>query len=265
MGTTTPAEVDTNIQTLVPVTSQLINKCDTPWDFSQSTDAITPTANTTTYKEGYGTTDNTSLNIGKSGTTEALVYYRDTVSIDMSGTSPYMWCWLHILNSGALAKISNVQLYVRQGANYRYWQTGVASLAVGWNLIKTGVFTSYTGQSGTAPTLSAIDTIELRINTTASSDTFSLGDLKMDFFHWELFANYNIGALTGYPTVSGQVATARYYISSTKALGYDLRECGEFNTDSTPVMYSHDVHNSLGSSGKTSEIELHYILTHTIS
>lgn len=263
VSSTTPNTGDTDVNSLVPITPQLINTCDTPGDWTKSADAIVPTTNTDSYKEGYGITDKTSLNIGKSGTTEAFIYYYDTVAIDMSGTKPYMWAWLNVKDAATLAKITNVQLYVREAANYRYWETSGATLSVGWNLLSTGVFTSFSGESGTPPDLSAIDKVELRVNVTNAATTVTLGDLGMDFFHWDLYANTDGSVLSGYPTYNTgeNKATFRGFISSVQALGYELAEVAEFNDDTTPQIFSHDTFTAFE---KTSEVEIHFILIHEL-
>ena len=260
--TTTATVTDTDVNYLLPIQPTLLNKCDNAGDWTGSTDAITPTTHTATYKEGYGTTDNTCLNIGKSGTTQAYIYYQDSIaSTNLSG-SKYLWAWLYIVNAAALAKIASVSLYVYQSSNYRYWTVSAASLSTGWNLIESGVMTSYTGQSGTAPTMSAIDKYELRVNTNNASDTFTLGDLKMDFFHYDSYTSACKTILAGYPTYSLARSTTRYYINAAEALGYSIGNFGEFNTDSTPLMFSHDSLDTAHT--KTSEIEMHYILEHEV-
>ena len=94
IGTATPSVSDTGIQTIVPITPSLINNCATLGDWTKNADAITPTANIVTYKEGYGTSDLTSLNLGKSGTASTTMSYYCTVSLNLSTKKLFAWLWI---------------------------------------------------------------------------------------------------------------------------------------------------------------------------
>lgn len=255
---TTPQLTDTNLANLVPLTPTTINVCDTPGNWTESADGITPTADTTTFKEGYNTTDDTSLNIGKSGTTDTEVSYYDSVSLDLSASGTYIWAWFYIEDATTLAKLSKAQLRIQDGSgNYRNWDFLASILSTGWNLLSTGDISSFTSETATAPTLASISRVYLEFYTNQTSDTIALGDLKMDFFHYDTYDNTS-SAFTTTSSVSN-CSQSQGFIGASEAIGYSLKEVGEFNTDSTPIMGSRDTYTAIE---KTDEVQINYIFVH---
>lgn len=64
--------------------------------------------------------------------------------------------------------------------------------------------------------------------------------------------------LTGFPTLdtTNFQSTIRCFLNSLEANGNSLTEFGVFNTDGTPLMFSHMVHTSIS---KSSSIEITYL------
>ncbi len=69
--------------------------------------------------------------------------------------------------------------------------------------------------------------------------------------------------VSGYPVydTTNKRVTNRGYVSSTECNGNSITECGEFNTDGSKIMFSHDVFNAVT---KTSSIELAIIWKHDL-
>ena len=70
--------------------------------------------------------------------------------------------------------------------------------------------------------------------------------------------------VSGYPTYDtiNKRATTRGFVSSTQANGNTITETGLFNSDGTPIMFSHDVFNGIS---KTSSDEIAIVWTDTLA
>lgn len=266
---TTPTESDTDLGFSVPITPTKLNACDTPSDWTGSTDADTPTTNTDTYKPGYGAPDNTSLNLGKSGTTEDFIYYDyNFTAIDMTDTD--LLVWIYIADDTTLSKLKTksdggLRIYVSSAGfstDYLYWNAGGSdTLSTGWNLIKVNINSTADGSSGSTDTTS-IAYVRLYLGVNNASDTITLGNIIMDYWHYAVrYSDYEVMMVDGYPDYDevNNIATARYYISSTQAIGYPICEVGEFNSNGE--MLGRDVHNIMS---KSQTDEIVYIIKHQI-
>jgi hypothetical protein len=122
---------------------------------------------------------------------------------------------------------------------------GASVTTVGKNLALARLFNSTNTvvsqfKIGTGTTTPAVTDVDLTTPVTAWHSA-------TDFGEW----------VSGYPTfdlVNSKV-TVKGYVASTEANGNTLSETGLFNSDGTPVMFSHDVHTAFS---KTSTVEAIY-------
>jgi hypothetical protein len=252
----------------VPPVSTLIDDCSDIAKWTHGGQAAADVANTTTYKEGYDTTDDTSLDLEKSGAAAVTWWYDFTFvgAEDMSNS----WCyvWVHILDATALAKFSvanAIQVWLGTGGvlNYDYWNFALADLAVGWNLLCCEVENS-DGVGGLGVTTNAVDNVRLYMQTVNAADLLATGDVIMDFWHYAVEADYNIAQAAGYPTydTAARYSECRYLVPIANARGYLIQEAGEFNADATKILARRSVHTSISKSSKDDVI---YIMKNRIN
>jgi len=108
----------------------------------------------------------------------------------------------------------------------------------------------------TAPTVFKIGT---GTTTADESDT----DLTTTITGWNAGGDTK-DFVSGYPQfdTTNKEVTVRGFISSTQANGNTISEVGEFNTDGTPKMFSHDVFTGIS---KTNTQEIALIWVHKCS
>ena len=135
---------------------------------------------------------------------------------------------------------------------------GRDTLSTGWNLLLEDTSTTPDYTLGST-NLATITIFQIRVETNNASDTYTIGDLIMDFHHYASGSQFYKAYLAGYPTYdTGNIqATSRIQLLSNEALGYLVSECGEFNTDTIPLMLSHDVFTAISKSS-TDEIILEW-------
>lgn len=147
--------------------------------------ATTPTINTTNTREGTG-----SINMGKDGVGSAVFYYQKDMaaSVDCSSVTRF-YLDFRVDNSTDLAKFKTTAcLIVRIGSssgNYKYLEFDKADLIVGWQ--RLSILVSSMSDTG-VPVMSAVDFIQLRMETTNATDTITHGNLLMDYWrgYWPL-------------------------------------------------------------------------------
>jgi len=109
------------------------------------------------------------------------------------------------------------------------------------------------------------DTIisKFAIGTGTSDPNVTDTSLETMITAWYGGANYK-GYMTGYPTynTTDHKYTTRCKLLSTEANGNTISEIGEFNTDSTPVMFSHYVFTGIS---KSSSVEIIFEITNQIT
>lgn len=164
----------------------ILEQCDAVGTWTDdSSDASTPTQNTTNYQEGTG-----SLNGGKDGATSTSFKYNNPLAsaIDASSATQLRF-YFNILNSASLNTFaSSTAVTFKVGSdssNYISDTLDRADLQVGW---KRYDFTVSAMSTTGSPDLANADFIEVLMATTNSSDTITHGDLLFDFFHayWAL-------------------------------------------------------------------------------
>lgn len=253
-GTTTPTTADTGIQTLNPIADGTIND-DGQTALTGSLGGTNTTDNTTTYKEGGGVTDNTSQNLLANNSSTAKVWEGTITGVNKTY---YVGFWIYIKDAAALAKLKPLPSYalnVRIGDNSgNYYEKNIDKtyFAVGWNWFNLGILQNLTTTG--SPT-TGCTYLYLQLTTVNATDTFAAGDVLYDLLRSWTVANATKTLSVGYPTFDDTnfVITNRGLLLTTEANGENISEFGLFNTDATPLMYSHAVFTNIA---KTSSIQV---------
>jgi len=245
-GTTTPLATDTAMEAPIPFSGEvLIDSCDVTTGWAASTDAIAPTVDSTTFKEGTG-----SLNLGKSGVASVDYFYTKTIgSTDLTNKFLYIWAYFDTLADIAKLKTNaagGLRLYLSSdgfAANFTGYNVGGSdTFLVGFNLAFVDLSKPGDDIVGSLD-LSAVTQIRYHGMTNLVGDLITLGDAKMDFWRSATEADTVKTFLSGFPTQDepGRKITIRGVVAFTEANGHTVSEIGMKNTDSTRILHSRDV------------------------
>jgi len=138
--------------------------------------AGTPTNDLNDKKEG-----DASINMGKTGTASTEFYYDRIVSpaIDIHGELLVFWMYLE---RGIKAKLSGATVYVYDsGGLWHGWQI-LDSFERSWIPIVMGGWG--TQNSDPMGDLTNVVKIRLHFTTNSASDTITVGDMKIDYWHY---------------------------------------------------------------------------------
>ena len=153
-----------------------VDDCDTA-DFTASTDAVDDVL---TGKLVFG---DSSISMGKSGTTEAFVSYTKTESSTVDGTGRRLKVTVFIKDIQELAVNDAFEIRIGNDvSNYFNFSLNRDDLKSGLNEID--ILITDMGQEGT-PAISTLDYIYIEFNVPANADTISAGSLKMDWWRLE--------------------------------------------------------------------------------
>lgn len=244
---TTPTETDTDLAHAIPITgTELVDSCDVITGWTDSAD-MTVSVNSSTFKEGVA-----ALNLTKDGSGSTTASTSKTVT-SLTFTSKELSIWVYIVDGTALAKLETLAcLNIRYGSdsgNYYEWNKDLADLVTGWNLID-GLTSANADSTTGAPALGAMDYAYIDLVATGAGITWSAGDFVMD--DWKLVSSDDyFGSFEAtYPSIdeTNQEITYRMVLNSLVANGYNLKEVGIFNTDTTPSIWSRDVFTSISKS-----------------
>jgi len=241
----TPNIADTDLTLAVPITNGTIID-DMSGTMAGSLGGADTTLNTTTYKEGAGTTDNTSNNLLTNTSSGTKQWTKDTFS-SAAFTSQEAGVWLYVIDSTAKDKFltSGTAVQLKLGSdstNYYVKGFTVSQLSTGWNWLTSGTQIDALQMSGSVS--GDVDTMLFEIITNNASDTFSSGDIILDLLRqWEpsdLIASWDSGT---YPEVNEStfVVESRGTLTTTQANGFDLDSFGDFNTDTARKISGKDV------------------------
>ena len=226
-------ETDTNVEeNIIPIIGmETADDCDTA-DWTESADATAETLNTTSKKEG-----DASLNLGKDGTGSTTASYnKTTTSID--GTSKDLCVWVYVDDTDDLAASNALTIRFGSAAG-DYYQKAYdrADLADGWNFLKIAISGGFDSTTG-SPVIGALDYSYIAFETTASGDTITLGDLRMDYWHVVSLDDYIKSLEASYPLIdeSSLIVSLRGKLGTTNANGHLISKIGWFNDDSSPLM-----------------------------
>lgn len=243
----TPNIADTDLDNTIPISDgTILDGGDIT--FTPSFSGSASTSNTTTYKEGAGTSDVTAQNmVSESPSTSGTkTWYLS--GLDSSGTvTQRVGFWLYISGTTAYNKFGTsgtaVEMRLGSGTATNYYYKGWTSsdLTTGWNWMTSGTAVSALSSIGASGTLSEFT---LEIYTNNSTDTFSSGDIIYDLLRqWEdsdLVKDWVSGT---YPDINESTLTVemRGELATTEANGFDLDSFGDFNTDTPKKMSGEDV------------------------
>ena len=164
----------------------LINDCETPGDWTEGDEADAPTQNSSEFIEG-----SNALNLLKSGSSTTAMSYTHTFSSTFDMTTNSLLLSVYIKDSTELNKINNIKITVSDDASFteNFNITFTTSLETGWNrLILDRNDSEVTTTQN--PDYTQMKYVKIEITTEASSDTFSAGELLMDFWFASTYENY---------------------------------------------------------------------------
>ena len=271
IGSTTATIVDTSMEIAVPITPTYIDECDGVGTWSETDEGKAVSTDTTTFKEGYGTTDDTSLNITKDGTGGVTAVWSFDFGSNIDMTNDDLLVWFYIKDSSTLAKFVDTTVGVvimvstaGVATDYKGWGYKRTDLSVGWNLLKMDISSTADHTLGST-NIATIRYFRIYYTTTGSAVVTADGDVLMDFWHrGTRDTDYVKTYITGYPTFNESLisSTTRGYLGASEAIGYNLAEYGEFNSDGTIALMSHDI-TTVISKSSTEEITIEWNLVIT--
>lgn len=201
------------------------------------------TDNTTTYKEGAGSSDNTAQNLITTGSNTTKTW---TISnLATLGTiitdSKYAGLSLYIKDSIVLGNIVSIEIKLGSDSSNYYSLTFLnAVLDTGWNwLTNSGIVSSWT-ETGTVS--GDIDTFIIEIITDDADDAFITRDVIYDLLRSWDYADTLSSFQASFPTFdyTNNEVTIRTYINSLQANGFLISGVGVVNEDSTPLLLGED-------------------------
>ena len=218
------------------------------------------TDNTTTYKEGAGSSDNTAQNLITTGSNTTKTW---TISnLATLGTiitdSKYAGLSLYIKDSIVLGNIVSIEIKLGSDSSNYYSLTFLnAVLDTGWNwLTNSGIVSSWT-ETGTVS--GDIDTFIIEIITDDADDAFITRDVIYDLLRSWDYADTLSSFQASFPTFdyTNNEVTIRTYINSLQANGFLISGVGVVNEDSTPLLLGED---TISDESKSSTDEFTFVI-----
>jgi hypothetical protein len=212
--------------------------------FTGSLGGTTSTINTSTYKQGSATGDNSSQNLLANGTNVSKVWTKAALTNAMVLTKPFS-AWIYILDATTLAKFATAGTALEfrfrttgDGATlYKSYTRTAAQLTQGWNYITSGstLVSGLTNGAGGPPS-GTINECVILITTNISTDAFITGDVVYDLLRQWAAADVLGSYSSGYPSfnTSSKQVTIRCYLNSLQASGFLINSLGLFNEDTAP-------------------------------
>ena len=228
------------VQTL-PQNTTTYNSCDTTtgWTKAGVGDDVSVLSSTGSFKEGTGCLTMATTDSGDA------TWYRGEVATDMSGRNMYLYYY----NSSVTANLQNVSNAVTvvlgnasTDTNSYEFQNHRSDLSDGWNLLNFDT-DSATTTTGT-PTLTTISYFGI---TAKANTTVSTNDQRMDYWNHCGDSNLYGTFVAGYPvfdTMNKRV-TNRGLLTTLQANDFNITEYAKVNSDSTEVVFSHDVSSAI--------------------
>lgn len=242
-----PIVTDTDVATTVPIAAGLVND-NGEQTLTGSSGGTNTTANTSTFKEGAGTSDDTAQNLLVNDTSTAKVWTLTDVSSAGASIEPdrRIAFWLYVADADTLAKLasSGTALEARFGSdasNYYSLTRERDDLAVGWNWVTTNKANVDTlAETGTVG--SPVNYFQIRLTTNDAADVWDAGDVVYDLLRQWVYADTTKDFVEDFPTLelSKRQATVRSFVSTVEANGFSLNRYGHTNTDATPKLLGSD-------------------------
>lgn len=247
----------------VPPVCSLIDDCSNPALWVAGGMAGAPVANTTNYKEGYGTVDNTALDLSKPNPAANFWFYSYNGG-PFNIVNGWVYFWLYIKDAATLAKFQippsavNITFSANPGVDFDRYTFQASEFSVGWNLLCCDT-SNPDVVFGLGCNWAAMTDIRLTMYTNNAADVIAVGDVAMDFWHYAFEPDYQVSIQPTFPKYDTTLrqSETRYRVPNPNALGYYLREFGEFNNDSPKIMSRKDTYIGISKSSKDDVI---YIL-----
>lgn len=253
IGLTTPTGADTDIEIGVPISDGTVNDGGDN-TLTGSTGGDNSTDNTTTFKEGAGTTDVTAQNLIANNTSVTKIWtIADLSSLgnNIVQTLPAA-IWLFIKDATALAKFKTsgtaVEYKLGSDSSNYFSKTYTASdLSTGFNWLTTGT-TNVEDLTETGTVSGNVDTFIIEITTNNSTDTFVAGDVIYDLLRTWATSDLTKSFATGFPSYdsSTKELQSRMILTLSQANGFDLTEIAVRNTAGTS--WSRDTYTAFSKS-----------------
>ena len=268
IGTTNPSVADTSLEIPIPISNGSVRD-NGDNQFTGSNGGDNSTDNTITFKPGAGVSDDTAQDLIANNGNATKTWTSPDLAVsgsDMVLGQPFA-IWLFIKDATALAKFKTsgtaLELRIRtngDGGTLFFQVTRTAAqLATGWNWITTGSTNveDLTQGGGGAPS-GDLDEFVIEITTNNATDTFTTGDVIYDLLRQWAASDLVKNMEPLFPSADESVreVTSRMVLLSTEANGFSITELGILNTDSTNILWSHDVFTSRS---KTNTEEFRFI------
>ena len=259
IGTAAANVLNTDLEFAVPLQNFTVleDGASTAWTAVTGT---TLTASTAYYKSSPS-----SISILKVGTASTSVALTKIVpALDFS--NQFLSLWIFIADSTMLGLLQDVSsLVIKYGSdasNYYFWSKNKTVLSVGWNLLDN--LTSANGSVVGTAVLTAMTYVNLNFGATATTATWGINALNLDDIKVYNTANTFSSFDAGYPNVDFNSLTvvSRFTLNTLQGNGYDITECGCFNSDGSVLMESRDVFNGVS---KTSNDQIIFQVKTTIN
>lgn len=241
----TVSTTDTELVAPVPISTGVVND-DGSNTLTGSDGGDNSTDNTTTFKPGAQTTDNTAQNLIKNDTNASAVW---TINIATAGTaitdSKYVGLWIY-MTASAITKLvaAGTAISVKfrtngDGATLYYemvYEDG--DFSAGWNWLYSWPDTVAdldTGAGG-APS-GVINELVITITTINATDEFAAGDVVYDLLRTYEYSDTTKTYVTNYPAVdyNNLEVTKKSYLTTIEAVGFNLNGYVGVNQDTSPL------------------------------
>ncbi len=185
ISNTDPAVGDTDLDVAIPIEDGTVND-NGDNTLTGSLGGDNSTDNTTTFKPGAGTTDDTAQNLIANGTNVSKVWTIANLASLGTIISPLepFGMWFFILDTTTRDKFltAGTALEIRLGSdtsNYFSLTRTVSQLTTGFNWITSGT-TIVQDLTETGTVVVPIDTFQILVTTNLAADTFIAGDVIYD-------------------------------------------------------------------------------------
>lgn len=252
-----PTITDTDLTQAIPIFNGTVNDGGDN-TLTGSSGGDNSTDNTTTFKQGAGTTDNTSQNLIANGTNTLKIWTiadLSSLGTNISLTEPF-GLWFFVLDQTTLDKFtSGTALEIKLGSdssNYFSLTKESSDLSIGFNWITSEINVEDLTETGTVT--GNIDTFIIEVITNNASDTFIAGDVIYDLLRQWSESDLTKAINSSFPIIdnTAQTVQMRSDLNSVEANGFLLSGFGIFNQDSPALLEGLDSYTE-ESKGDTDE------------
>lgn len=160
-------------------TIEVLDRCEA-LDWTETDDADVATLSVVRKEGSY------SLNLGKSGTSSLMATYYKTLVSTVAGANKDLVLYLYFDSASVINKIDYIYVWAGSSGSisnsYRFKIAG-RTLVEGFALYRLQIGDASTTRFG-IPALNSINHLQIQIVTKNSTDTITLGDIKMDFWNF---------------------------------------------------------------------------------